>query len=745
MAPTLQPLEVQFAQRLASNEKVIRDRCIKRLRKYITAKTTNQTGGFSPEELFKIWKGLFYCVWMQDKPLLQEDLADTISQLIHAFQNTPAKLIFIQTFWQTVCREWNGIDSLRLDKFYLLIRLMMRQSFVVLKKNAWDRSLVEEFLNLLIKEVLDSESEAPNGVRFHLIDIYLEELSKVGAEELMATQNLELIDPFCKTAAKTKDHILMQAIAQGIFVAIVDQAPFAIEDLMNELKMDQSDDKMDLKDEKEKDEENTLSNKAKENRSLITEDGLELGEESEEEDEDDEHVEENTGAVLQFDYKAVADRLFELASRKSTPAQNRKRIYSLVKRFQNLAEGIFPRDSFPKQICTGDNDDDDTFRSKRFKKQKKKKVSEKIKDEKKKGKDQDVKEKLSTNKMAEASAVSLHKKRKKKRKHKSCGPETSAEISVLDSSRNSCELATSKEKMKDSEGNSMETCETIANKVLCVGKDSSNCCPQGIQVTATQNRKKRNSPEMNTEYTETQCENVTKCSEISTEEESTMVECATKKKKLKVDLDSLPESVSKKLMESDEGEVTLSLPIKFKTKEKVFMIPTQTECLQRREKKRKVKKVLSSVKMNATLETGGKKSKANKANGDFPLNKKKMKMENAFVKFGKNSVPKPLFCRITKSSLASLRTAQQTKKRISCSSKKVTFGLNRNMTAEFKRTDKSILVSPEGASRVAFNPDHKPEHGVLKSPPLKIEKGALIAKKSFHTPVKKHKAATSVF
>lgn len=28
-------------------------------------------GGFSQEELLKIWKGLFYCMWMQDKPLLQ--------------------------------------------------------------------------------------------------------------------------------------------------------------------------------------------------------------------------------------------------------------------------------------------------------------------------------------------------------------------------------------------------------------------------------------------------------------------------------------------------------------------------------------------------------------------------------------------------------------------------------------------------------------------------------------------------
>lgn len=36
--------------------------------------------------------------------------------------------------------------------------------------------------------------------------------------------------------------------------------------------------------------------------------------------------------------------------------------------------------------------------------------------------------------------------------------------------------------------------------------------------------------------------------------------------------------------------------------------------------------------------------------------------------------------------------------------------------AEFKKTDKSILVSPTGPSRVAFNPEQKPLHGVLKTP-----------------------------
>lgn len=35
-----------------------------------------------------------------------------------------------------------------------------------------------------MKEILHPESNSPNGVKFHFIDIYLDELAKVGAKEV---------------------------------------------------------------------------------------------------------------------------------------------------------------------------------------------------------------------------------------------------------------------------------------------------------------------------------------------------------------------------------------------------------------------------------------------------------------------------------------------------------------------------------------------------------------------------------
>lgn len=59
-------------------------------------------------------------MWVQDEPLLQEELANIISQLIHVVNSSEAQHLFIQTFWQTVNREWQGIDKLRLDKYYMV-------------------------------------------------------------------------------------------------------------------------------------------------------------------------------------------------------------------------------------------------------------------------------------------------------------------------------------------------------------------------------------------------------------------------------------------------------------------------------------------------------------------------------------------------------------------------------------------------------------------------------------------------
>nr|KAF6478446.1 ribosomal RNA processing 1 [Molossus molossus] len=325
--------EIQLAQRLAGNEQVTRDRAVRKLRKYIVARSQREAGGFTHEELLKVWKGLFYCMWMQDKLLLQEELGRTISQLIHAFQTTEAQHLFLQTFWQTMNREWTGIDRLRLDKFYLLMRMVLNESLVALKMQGWEERQIEQLLELLTTEILHPDSQAPNGVKSHFIEIFLEELARVGAAELTAEQNLKFIDPFCRIAAQTKDSLVLHNITQGIFETIVEQAPFAIEDLMNELEEEEEEEEEEMSEEDEQEQDvpsKKLFEKLPEGSGGAGPDG---GEEQAGDDED------SVGAVLQFDYEAVANRLFEMASQQNTPSQNRKRLYKVIRKLQGLAEG----------------------------------------------------------------------------------------------------------------------------------------------------------------------------------------------------------------------------------------------------------------------------------------------------------------------------------------------------------------------------------------------------------------------
>ncbi|XP_005323501.2 ribosomal RNA processing protein 1 homolog A isoform X1 [Ictidomys tridecemlineatus] len=329
VSQTQLPPEIQLAQRLAGNEQVTRDRAVRKLRKYIVARTQRATGSFTHDELLKVWKGLFYCMWMQDKPLLQEELGRTISQLVHAFQTTETQHLFLQTFWQTMNREWAGIDRLRLDKFYMLMRMVLNESLKAVRTRGWEEKQVEQLLELLITEILHPSSQAPNGVKSHFIEIFLEELTKVGAKELTADQNLRFIDPFCKIAACTKDSLVLHNIARGIFDTIVEQAPFAIEDLMNEMDAQNG-------------EEEASDGDGESLEGSICRTDLEKGKGTEDD-------EDSAGPVLQFDYEAVANRLFEVASRQSTPSQNRKRLYKVIRKLQDLAGGTFPEDDIPEK------------------------------------------------------------------------------------------------------------------------------------------------------------------------------------------------------------------------------------------------------------------------------------------------------------------------------------------------------------------------------------------------------------
>lgn len=126
----------------------------------------------------RIWKGLFYAMWMSDKPLFQEECAEMIAALVH-LNNVEYSLMFFKCGLQTLGNEWFGIDQLRLDKFLMFVRRLLRQGFVTLKKNDWSLKTIKDFNNILSMTILSVEKPFPAGLVMHFTEIYLEELAKV--------------------------------------------------------------------------------------------------------------------------------------------------------------------------------------------------------------------------------------------------------------------------------------------------------------------------------------------------------------------------------------------------------------------------------------------------------------------------------------------------------------------------------------------------------------------------------------
>lgn len=719
MAPMLQSPEIQFAQRLASNEKPIRTRAIKKLRKYLSIRSQKPTGGFSNDELLKIWKGLFYCMWMQDKPLLQEELAAVISRLIHSLQKTDAQYLFLETFLQTMNREWNGIDRLRLDKFYKLIRMVLRQSFEMLKRGSWDESLVERFGFILSTQVLSAASGAPSGIQFHILDIYMEELATVGAEELTAEQNLKFIDPFCKIAAKTKDRLLIQAIAHSIFDEIVDQSPFAIEDLMKEVQQ-QGGNVFD-------DSENKYLSKSKKST------GRQLnGKEAEKNEQNFEGDSEGTvempeddgediGPVLQFDYKAIADRLFELASRTSTPPQNRKIIYRLVKKFQDLNDGIFPQDEYPEEVST-DEDDDELFGSRRrmIKRKNTESLLEKN-SEAAKGKDKKKKE-------GKKIKNTLNGGVKQKKENTEASPAgTSTELKQPCATEESTETKAKKKKMKLKESSPKR-----------IEADPSSNHIDG-HTGEKRKKKKKTKEAVEDRHDQEDC-----LEQTATDTKATILPSKGKKmRKLRVLGVNGERPCLEQATPLEQGHPPSELPKNIKKTVELVQVDPAAEQMENSQTKKMMKKKKRKIEaahpaeVNGLGEHGGKKKKKScEVTSKKRLQKTKASTETEFVRFENSSFPVPLFFKHAKGGKP--RAAKQGLQTPESGSKKVTFGLNNNKTAEFRKTDKSILVSPEGTSRVAFDPQQKPLCGVLKSP-----LSMLCSRHKKNTPASTKKRATA--
>jgi ribosomal RNA-processing protein 1 len=118
-------------------------------------------------------------MWMSDRPRTQQQLANDLAGLVDVLQEQNA-MPFVQAFWKTMAREWSNIDVLRMDKFLLLVRRYWSAQLRYLEGKSWEQGAVEELSGILSSIPLNAaDPKIPNGLRYHFIDIYVDELDQI--------------------------------------------------------------------------------------------------------------------------------------------------------------------------------------------------------------------------------------------------------------------------------------------------------------------------------------------------------------------------------------------------------------------------------------------------------------------------------------------------------------------------------------------------------------------------------------
>lgn len=245
--------EISLAKRLVHTDKEIRDSALSavitwlnnQINIYNSDNTNPSTITELPDnndpltiEMMKMWKALFYCIWMSDKPIIQNELVTNLAQLlldlpIHTPGGQIYCLLYIKCCFDTLYREWLGLDRYRIDKYLLFIRRIMNISFTLggkfyqisIKNNkklntnkdsSSSSSSSITLITLLTNLYTQYIYQPPNGIRLHIIDIYYEELCSA-----LPTINDELFSllfiPIYKALENIDDKLIFQRIVDTIF------------------------------------------------------------------------------------------------------------------------------------------------------------------------------------------------------------------------------------------------------------------------------------------------------------------------------------------------------------------------------------------------------------------------------------------------------------------------------------------------------------------------------------------------
>ncbi|KAH6888526.1 nucleolar protein,Nop52-domain-containing protein [Thelonectria olida] len=170
--------QMPFIRNLASSDRKLRTAALESLQTFLASRPS-----LAESDAQKLWKGLFYALWMTDRPIPQQRLATDLADLLFALQ-PPCAIPWLRAFWAVVDAQWTDIDVLRLEKFLLLVRRVFAAHVRLAKQSGYDAETVDAVLAVLAEFPFEAEGDlrkVPVGIRLHALDIWVDELEREGA------------------------------------------------------------------------------------------------------------------------------------------------------------------------------------------------------------------------------------------------------------------------------------------------------------------------------------------------------------------------------------------------------------------------------------------------------------------------------------------------------------------------------------------------------------------------------------
>jgi ribosomal RNA-processing protein 1 len=124
--------------------------------------------------------------------------------------------------------RWYTDQAFRIDKFYLLFRRFVNAAFKLLARQGWEEEDVSQFTESLTKQggpLCPNDVKVPDGITYHLADVYLEELERAATNTVNQDNASELskeipllvlVQPFVTTMATCHSPLVYDRIANEV-------------------------------------------------------------------------------------------------------------------------------------------------------------------------------------------------------------------------------------------------------------------------------------------------------------------------------------------------------------------------------------------------------------------------------------------------------------------------------------------------------------------------------------------------